>query len=165
MQVPNGTGPGVRRSKRPLLRYLRILKVSQPQLFDALGGVFNGPNIIHITIAEGNFTVLHRRSKKQKSCSPWCPWSQVQQDTSGPDNFRILGCLWTIHHRCTCKWDSTEMLTVSLPLRATTAWNPLRIQKDVGEKKKMSARKIKSVPHFVCGKLRGCKSKLAKWMF
>ena len=48
--------------------------------------------------------------KKQKWCSLWCPWSQVQQDTSGPDNFRILGCLWTIHHRCTCKWDWTEML-------------------------------------------------------
>ena len=43
--------------------------------------------------------------KKQKWCSLWCPWYQVQQDTSGPDNFRILGCLWTIHHRCTCKWD------------------------------------------------------------
>ena len=43
--------------------------------------------------------------KKQKWCSLWCPWSQVQQDTSGPDNFRILVCLWTIHHRCTCKWS------------------------------------------------------------
>ena len=29
--------------------------------------------------------------KKQKWCSLWYPWSQVQQDTSGPDNFRILG--------------------------------------------------------------------------
>ena len=38
-------------------RYLRTLKVSQPQLFDDLGGVFNGPKIIHITIAEGSFTV------------------------------------------------------------------------------------------------------------
>ena len=47
--------------------------------------------------------------RKQKWCSLWCPWSQVQQDTSGPDNFRIMGCLWTIHHRCTCKWDWTEM--------------------------------------------------------
>ena len=52
--------------------------------------------------------------RKQKWCSLWCPWSQVQQDTSGPDNFRILGCLWTIHHRCTCKWDWTEMLNVSI---------------------------------------------------
>ena len=66
--------------------------------------------------------------KKQKWCSLWCPWSQVQQDTSGPDNFRILGCLWTIiHHRYTCKWDWTEMLTVSFPLRANTVWNPLRM--------------------------------------
>ena len=56
--------------------------------------------------------------KKQKWCSLWCPWSEVQQDTSGPDNFRILGCLWTIHHRCTCKWDWTEMRTVSFPLIA-----------------------------------------------
>ena len=65
--------------------------------------------------------------KKQKWCSLWCPWSQVQQDTSGPDNFRILGCLWTIHHRCTCKWDWTEMLNVSFPKRAKIVWNPLRM--------------------------------------
>ena len=65
--------------------------------------------------------------KKQKWCSLWCPWSQVQQDTSGPDNFRILGCLWTIHHRCTCKWFGTEMLTVSFPLRAKTVCNLLRM--------------------------------------
>ena len=65
--------------------------------------------------------------KKQKWCSLLCPLSQVQQDTSGPDNFRILGCLWTIHHRCTCKWDWTEMLNVSFPLRAKTVWNPLRM--------------------------------------
>ena len=65
--------------------------------------------------------------RKQKWCSLWCLWSQVQQDTSGPDNFRILGCLWTIHHRCTCKWDRTEMLNVSFPLRAKTVWNPLRM--------------------------------------
>ena len=38
--------------------------------------------------------------------------SQVKQNTSGPDNFRILGCLWTIHHRFTCKWDWTKMLNV-----------------------------------------------------
>ena len=65
--------------------------------------------------------------KKQTWCSLWCPWSQVQQDTSGPDNFRILGCLWTIHHRCTCKWDWSEMLNVSFPLRVKTVWNPLRM--------------------------------------
>ena len=58
-------------------------------------------------------------------------WSMTQ-DTSGPDNFRILGCLWTgclwtIHHRCTCKWDWTGMNTVSFPLRAKPVWNPLRI--------------------------------------
>ena len=60
-------------------------------------------------------------------CSLWCPWSQVQQDTSGPDNFRILGCLWAIHYRYTSKWDLTEMLSVSFPLRAKTVWNPLRM--------------------------------------
>ena len=74
--------------------------------------------------------------KKQKWCSLWCPWSQVQQDTSSTDNVRILGCLWTIHHRCTYKWDWTEMLSVSFPLRAKTyeiriVW----IQKDVDEKR------------------------------
>ena len=31
--------------------------------------------------------------KKQKWCSLRCPWSQVQQDTSGPVNFQILSCL------------------------------------------------------------------------
>ena len=72
--------------------------------------------------------------KKQKRCSLWCPWSQVQQDTSGPDNFRILGCLWTIHHRCTWNWDWTEMLTVSFPLRAKPVSNPLRINSQQGEK-------------------------------
>ena len=65
--------------------------------------------------------------RKQKWCSLWCHWSQVQQDISGPDNFRILGCLMTIHHRCTCRWDWTEMLNVSFPLRAKTVWNPLRM--------------------------------------
>ena len=65
--------------------------------------------------------------KKQKMCSLWCPWSQVQQDTSGPDNFRTLCCLWRIHNRCTCKWDWTDTLTVSFPLRAKTVWNPLRM--------------------------------------
>ena len=71
-------------------------------------------------------TVIHL-GMKQKWCSLRCPWSQVQQDTSYPDNFRILGSLWTIHHRCTCKWDWTEMLTVSFPLTANTVWNPLRM--------------------------------------
>ena len=40
-------------------RYLRTLKVSQPQLFADLGIVFNGPKIIHMTIAEDIFTVLY----------------------------------------------------------------------------------------------------------
>ena len=51
--------------------------------------------------------------KKQKWCSLWCSWYQVKQGTSGPENFLILGCLWTIHHRCTCKWDWTEMMFLS----------------------------------------------------
>ena len=66
--------------------------------------------------------------RKQKWCSLW---SQIQQDTSGQDNFRILGCLWTIHHRCTCKWDWTEMLNVSFPLRAKTVWNLLRLNTEI----------------------------------
>ena len=32
-----------------------------------------------------------------------------------------------MHHPCICKSDWTEMLTVFLPLRAKTLWNPLRI--------------------------------------
>ena len=70
--------------------------------------------------------------KKQKCCSLWCPWSQVQQDTSGPHNFRILGCLWTIHHRCTCKWDWTEMLTVSFPLRAIASYEYRKCRREEG---------------------------------
>ena len=41
-------------------------------------------------------------SKKRK----WCSLYIVSLiSTSGLDNFQIMGCLWTIHHRCTCKWD------------------------------------------------------------
>ena len=65
--------------------------------------------------------------KKQKLWCLWCLWSQVKQDTSGIYNFRILGCLWTIHHGCTYKWDWTEMLNVSFSLRAKIVLNPLRM--------------------------------------
>ena len=58
--------------------------------------------------------------KKQKGCFVWCIWIPVQKNTSGPDNFRILGGLLTIHHRCTCIWDWTEMPTVSFLMRAKT---------------------------------------------
>ena len=34
---------------------------------------------------------------------------------------------YLIHHRCTCKWDCYEMLTVSFPLRAKAACIPLRM--------------------------------------
>ena len=37
----------------------------------------------------------------------------------------------TVHHRCTCKWDWTEMLTISFPLRAKTVWNPLRMYTEI----------------------------------
>ena len=56
--------------------------------------------------------------KKQKWCSLWCPWSQVQQDTSGPDNFRILGCLWTQTRR-----DGTRYAFSSLNLVTRSQWN------------------------------------------
>ena len=39
--------------------YLRTLKISQTQLFDDFRRVFDGPEIIHITIAKGSFTVLY----------------------------------------------------------------------------------------------------------
>ena len=73
-------------------------------------------------------STIVNQGKKQKWCSLWCPWSGVQQNTSCPGNLRILGRWWTIHHRCTkctCKWDWTEMQTVSIPLRRKTVWNPL----------------------------------------
>ena len=35
------------------------MKVSQPQLFDVLRRVFDGPKIIHITITKGSFTALY----------------------------------------------------------------------------------------------------------
>ena len=38
---------------------MRTPKVTQSQLFDDLGGVFNGPKIIDITIVESSFTVLY----------------------------------------------------------------------------------------------------------
>ena len=50
--------------------------------------------------------------RNQNWCSLWCPWSQVQQDISGQDNVRILGCLWTKHHRCTCKWNEFHLLCI-----------------------------------------------------
>ena len=72
--------------------------------------------------------------KKQKWCSLWCPWYQVQQDPSGPDSCRTLGCLWTIHHRCTCKWDWTEMLFLS-------RWRQRLIKFASYEYRAMSARR------------------------
>ena len=75
--------------------------------------------------------------KKQKWCSLWCLWSQVQQDTSGPYYFRILCCLWTvgIHHRCTYKWDWTKMLTLPRWEQRLHKFRLLWIQKNVGEKR------------------------------
>ena len=38
---------------------MRTPKVTQSQLFDDLGRIFNGPKIIDITIAKSSFTVLY----------------------------------------------------------------------------------------------------------
>ena len=38
---------------------MRTPKVTQSQLFDDLGRVFNGPKIIYITIAKSSFTLLY----------------------------------------------------------------------------------------------------------
>ena len=73
--------------------------------------------------------------KRQKWCSLWCPSSQVQQDTSGPDYFRVLGYLWTIHHRCTYKREWTDMLTLPRWEQRLYESRLLWIQKDVGEKR------------------------------
>ena len=40
-------------------RYWRTLKVTLSQLFHDLGRVFNGQNIIGITVAKNSFTVRH----------------------------------------------------------------------------------------------------------
>ena len=37
-----------------------------------------------------------------------------------PNNCRNRGCLLTIHHRCTCEWEYTGMLSVFLLFRAKT---------------------------------------------
>ena len=50
---------GCVKSRKIERRYLKTLKVSQPQLFDDFRRVFDGPKIIHITIAKGSFTVLY----------------------------------------------------------------------------------------------------------
>ena len=60
--------------------------------------------------------------KKQKWCFLWCPWSQVKQDTSGQDNFRILGCLWTILNR-----DANCFVPVE-----SKDWNPLCMNTERG---------------------------------
>ena len=74
-------------------------------------------------------------SRKQKWCSLPCFWSQVQRDTSDPDNSENLGYWLTIRHRCICMWSWTEMLTFSFQFRAKTVWSLLRwVQK-------MSARR------------------------
>ena len=48
------------------------------------------------------------QDKKQKSCSLWCPSSQVQQDTSGPSKSQTLGYLLTKPHRSVCKEKREE---------------------------------------------------------
>ena len=65
-------------------------------------------------------------SRKQRCCSPSCLWSQVQRDTSDPDNSQNLGYWLTIRHRCICMWSWTEMLIFSFQLKAKTVWIPLR---------------------------------------
>ena len=62
--------------------------------------------------------------KKQKCCSLWCPCSagymkHLVRKISG---FCVV---YGQHYRCTCKWDWTDVLTVSFPLIVKTVWIPL----------------------------------------
>ena len=59
-------------------------------------------------------------SRTQRCCSLSYFWSQVQRDTSDPDNSKNLGYWLTIRLRCICMWSWTEMLTFSFQLRAKT---------------------------------------------
>ena len=75
-------------------------------------------------------------SRKQRCCSLSCFWSQVQRDTSDPDNSQNLGYWMTVRHRCICMWSWTEMLTFFSQLREKTVWSPLRMSTE-----KISARR------------------------
>ena len=70
-------------------------------------------------------------SSKQRCCSPSCLWSQVQRDTSDPDNSQNLGYWLIIRHRCICMWSWTEMLIFSFQLRTKTVWIPLRMSTEI----------------------------------
>ena len=64
----------------------------------------------------------------------------------------ILGCLWTLYHRVTCKWYWTEAPTVSFPLRvdsmnSASYMNTERCRREEGHNLyqlecRMSARKL-----------------------
>ena len=69
-------------------------------------------------------------SRKQKCCSSSCLWSQVQWDTSGPDNYRNLNYLWTICHWCICMWSGTGILFIS-GREQKTAWFPLLVSTEI----------------------------------
>ena len=68
-------------------------------------------------------------SRKQRCCSLSCFWSQVQRDTSDPDNYQNLVYWLIIRRRCICIWSWTKMLTFSFQLIARTVWSPLRMSK------------------------------------
>ena len=65
-------------------------------------------------------------SRNQWCCSRLCFLSQVQRDTSDPDNSQNLGYWLIIRHRCICMWSWIEMLTFSFQLREKTEWSLLR---------------------------------------
>ena len=70
-------------------------------------------------------------SRKQRCCSPSCPWSQAQRDTFDPVNSKYLGFWLTIRHRCICMWSWTEILFFSFQLRAKTVWIPLCMSTEI----------------------------------
>ena len=72
---------------------------------------------------------------KRKRSSMHSPWSQVQQNTCGSDNLQILGCLWTIHHRCTCDIEPICLLFLSRWEQRLYEFRFVWIKKDVGEKR------------------------------
>ena len=48
-------------------------------------------------------------SRKHRCCSLSCIGSQVQRDTSDPDNSQNLGYWLIIRHQCICMWSWTEV--------------------------------------------------------
>ena len=61
----------------------------------------------------------------------------------------MLGCLWTIHNRCTCKWKWIEMLTIYFPLRTkqTRSTEDVQIKLKCRETRQVQERLVSTWEH------------------